>query len=207
MLAANAEKGVIPVIRARDTDDAVATARAMRRGGLRIVELTCSTPDVERALRALGEDELLLGLGTIADAADVAPAVAAGARFVGSYGRPDGFVAAAHACGVPAFPGVFTPQEAADAAAAGAETVKLFPAHLAAPGYLRDLRAVLPRVRVMASGGIGTSPEQLLPWLQAGAIAVGVGSELGTAAGVGSDEVERRTRAALATRRMHDSGR
>jgi 2-dehydro-3-deoxyphosphogluconate aldolase/(4S)-4-hydroxy-2-oxoglutarate aldolase len=202
VLAAIAEQGVLPVVRARDVDDAVATARALHRGGMAVVELTRSTPRVEDALRALAGDGLTLGLGTIAEAGEVAPAVAAGARFVVSYADPEGFTAAARASGVPAIPGVFTPQEAA---AAGVDTVKLFPARLAAPAYVRDLRAVLPHVRVLASGGIGTRPEQLLPWLRAGALAVGVGGELGTAAAVGPDEVERRARAALATRRMHDS--
>ena len=203
VLAAIAEQGVLPVVRARDVEDALATARALRRGGMEIVELTRSTPQVEDALRALRDDGLTLGLGTIAGAAEVAPAVAAGARFVVSYANPAGFVAAAHACGVPAIPGVFTAQEVASA---GVDTVKLFPAHLAAPDYVRDLRAVLPHVRVLASGGIGTSPERLLPWLRAGALAVGVGGELGTAASVGTDEVERRARAALATRRRSDDG-
>jgi 2-dehydro-3-deoxyphosphogluconate aldolase / (4S)-4-hydroxy-2-oxoglutarate aldolase len=202
LVAAIAEQGVIPVVRARDTDDAVATARALHRGGMRIVELTRSTPRVEEALTALRADGIVLGLGTIATAAEVAPAVAAGARFVVSYARPSGFVEAARDHGVPAFPGVFTPQEAASALAAGAPALKLFPARLAQPAYLRDLRAVLPGVPVMASGGIGTAPEQLLPWLRAGAAAVGVGSDLGTVAEVGTDEVERRARAVLATRRL-----
>jgi 2-dehydro-3-deoxyphosphogluconate aldolase/(4S)-4-hydroxy-2-oxoglutarate aldolase len=198
--AAIAAQGVLPVIRARDTGDAVATARAMRRAGLRVVELTHSTPDVEAALRALRDDDgLVLGLGTIAAAGQVAPAVAAGARFVVSYARPAGFLAAARAAGVLAIPGFFTPHEAAAAVADGADTVKLFPARLAAPAYLRDLRAVLPGLRVLPSGGIALGA--VAPWLEAGALAVGVGSELGTVAEVGTDEVERRVRAALGNRR------
>ena len=197
-----AAQAVIPVVRARDVRDAVDTARAMRRGGMRVVELTHSTPEVEAALHALRDDDLLLGLGTIARAEQVRTAVAAGARFVVSYANPPGFVAAAQACGVPACPAGFTPQEIAGAAGMGAELVKLFPARLAGPRYVRDLHAVLPGVRLMASGGIGTTAERLVPWLDAGVAAVGVGSELGTVAEIGSNEVERRVRAVLATRRL-----
>jgi 2-dehydro-3-deoxyphosphogluconate aldolase / (4S)-4-hydroxy-2-oxoglutarate aldolase len=74
--------------------------------------------------------------------------------------------------------------------------VKIFPAHAVSPAYLRDLRTVLPDVRLLPTGGI--EPGKVHRWLDAGAWAVGLGASLGTVASVGADEVERRCRGALA---------
>jgi len=194
-----AAQRVIPVLRTADVEDAVATARACAAAGLSAIELTRTTPDVERALAALrDEQDLLLGLGTVTHREQVGAAARAGARFVVSFCAPDGMVEEAHAHGLAAIPGAFTPGEIAACAATGADAVKLFPARLASPAYLRDLRAVLPDVRVMATGGLRATRASAGAWLEAGALAVGIGSELGSAARDGADEVERRALAALA---------
>jgi 2-dehydro-3-deoxyphosphogluconate aldolase/(4S)-4-hydroxy-2-oxoglutarate aldolase len=196
-----AAQRVVPVIRAADPSDAVATARACARAGMSVVELTRSVPDVELALTELAGDGLTLGVGTITDPRQLDSASAAGADFVVSFIRPEDFCARAAALGLTAIPGGFTPTELAACAAAGARLVKLFPARLATPGYLRDLRAVLPDVEVMATGGISSRSGDIAEWLAAGALAVGVGSEIGTAAAVGADEVERRCRDVLESSR------
>jgi 2-dehydro-3-deoxyphosphogluconate aldolase/(4S)-4-hydroxy-2-oxoglutarate aldolase len=192
-----AAQRVIPVLRTADVDDAVATARACAAAGMRAIELTRTTPDVERALEALRGDGLLLGLGTVTHRDQVAAAARAGARFVVSFCAPAGMVAEAHAHGLAAIPGAFTPGEIAACAAHGADAVKVFPARMASPAYLKDLRAVLPGVRLMATGGLRAAPDSAGAWLDAGALAVGIGSELGSAARDGAEEVERRAHAAL----------
>ncbi|HEX7292390.1 MAG TPA: hypothetical protein VF250_14820, partial [Conexibacter sp.] len=121
----------------------------------------------------------------------------AGARFVVSFCAPDGMVAEAHAHGLAAIPGALTPSEVAACAAEGADAVKVFPARLATPAYLKDLRAVLPDVRVMATGGLRATRASAGAWLDAGALAVGIGGELGGVARDGVAEVTRRARAAL----------
>jgi 2-dehydro-3-deoxyphosphogluconate aldolase / (4S)-4-hydroxy-2-oxoglutarate aldolase len=120
----------------------------------------------------------------------------AGASMVVSFWNPPGFVAAAAAAGIPAIPGGFTTHELAVAHAEGAAAVKLFPAGLAGPSYLAALRPLLPELRLLVTGGI--EPDGVGPWLDAGALAVGLGSRLGTAGTVGAAEVERRCRIALA---------
>ena len=195
MIAAIAAQRVIPVLRARDVADAVDTARACARAGLRIVELTRTTPDVEQAVHALVDDGLTVGVGTIRSGDEVRSAAAAGAAFVVSFHRPGDFMAAATAAGVLAIPGALTPHEVAACADAGARVVKLFPARSLTPAYLRDLAPVLPDLRFVVTGGI--EPGATAPWLRAGALAVGLGSALGTVAAEGADEVERRCRAAL----------
>lgn len=199
VIAQLAAQRVVPVLRTADVADAVATARACAAAGMRAIELTRTTPDVERALEALRDDEdLLLGVGTLTERAQVAAAARAGARFVVSFCAPAGMVEEAHAHGLAAIPGAFTPGEIAACAADGADAVKVFPARMASPSYVKDLRAVLPDVRVMATGGLRATRASAGAWLDAGALAVGIGSELGSAARDGAAEVERRARAALA---------
>jgi len=199
MLDAIAAQRVVPVIRTADAADAVATARACAAGGMRIVELTCTTPDVVAALEALRDDDVCAGLGTVTTVGEVERAAAAGAAFVVSYTKPPGMVAAAHAAGLPAIPGALTPTEVAACLRDGADAVKLFPARAVSPAHLRDLRAVMPSLRAMATGGVAA--EDIGAWLAAGADAVGVGSELGTVARDGADVVRARAAALLAAAR------
>jgi 2-dehydro-3-deoxyphosphogluconate aldolase / (4S)-4-hydroxy-2-oxoglutarate aldolase len=197
VVAQLAAQRVVPVLRTADVEDAVATARACAAAGMRVIELTRTTPCVERALEALRDDDLLLGLGTVTHRDQVAPAARAGARFVVSFAAPAGMVAAAHERGLAAVPGAFTPSEVAACVDDGADAVKLFPAGRSAPAYLKDLRAVMPDLQVIATGGLRATPESAGAWLDAGALAVGIGGELGSAARDGAAEVERRARAAL----------
>ena len=187
---------VLPVLRCADAADTLATARAAAAAGCRVVEVTMSTPGVEDAIAPLVEDGLVVAVGTVRDARDVARLAAAGAALVVSFWNPPGFVAAAEAAGIDAIPGGFTAQELAAARADGAAVVKLFPASLAGPAFVPALRPLLPDLRLLVTGGI--EPDGVAPWLEAGALAVGLGTGLGTAGTVGAAEVERRCRAALA---------
>ena len=191
-----ARQRVLPVLRCADADDAVATARAAAAAGCRVVEVTMSTPGAEAAIGPLVADGLVVAVGTVRDADDVPRLAEAGASLVVSFWNPPGFVAAASAAGIPAIPGGFTAHELAAAQAEGAAAVKLFPASLADPDYLGALRPLFPGLRLLVTGGI--APDGVRPWLDAGALAVGLGSNLGTAATVGAGEVESRCRAALA---------
>jgi 2-dehydro-3-deoxyphosphogluconate aldolase / (4S)-4-hydroxy-2-oxoglutarate aldolase len=192
-----AAQRVLPILRTADAEDAVETARACARAGMNVVELTTTIPDVTAALRELRGDDLVLGLGTVTRAEQVAPAVSAGARFVVSFAVRDRVVEAAAGLGIPAIPGALTPSEVLRCLHAGAPAVKLFPARLLEPAYLRDLLAVMPSLRALVTGGVPASAEGIGPWLDAGALAVGLGSSLGTASEHGAGEVERRARAVL----------
>jgi 2-dehydro-3-deoxyphosphogluconate aldolase / (4S)-4-hydroxy-2-oxoglutarate aldolase len=187
---------VLPVLRCADADDTIATARAAAAAGCRVVEVTMSTPGAEDAISPLVADGLIVAVGTVRDARDVARLAELGASLVVSFWNPPGFVAAAAAAGIAAIPGGFTAHELAAAHADGAGVAKLFPASLAGPDFLPALRPLLPDLQLLVTGGI--APEGVAPWLEAGALAVGLGSNLGTAATVGPAEVESRCRAALA---------
>ena len=191
-----ARQRVLPVLRCRDAEDTIATARAAAAAGCRVVEVTMSTPGAEDAIAPLVAEGLVVAVGTVRDASAVRGLADLGATMVVSFWNPPGFIAAAADAGIPAIPGGFTTHELAAAHVEGAAAVKLFPAGLADPSYLQALRPLLPDLRLLVTGGI--EPDGVRPWLEAGALAIGLGSRLGTAATVGAAEVERRCRTALA---------
>jgi 2-dehydro-3-deoxyphosphogluconate aldolase/(4S)-4-hydroxy-2-oxoglutarate aldolase len=174
---------VLPILRSPTAARAVEAATALAAAGAEVVELTHSTPAVLSAVRELASRGMRVGLGTVTTAGEVAPAAEAGAAFVVSFAHPSGFVAEAHRCGLPAIPGALTPHEVHEAVVAGADAVKLFPARAITPAHVRDLRTVMPAVRLLVTGGIPADPAAVAEWLDAGACAVGLGGALAEAGG------------------------
>ena len=187
---------LVPVLRSPSAEAAVETGRALADGGLNVVELTFSTPDVGTAIAALARSpSIVVGAGTVLAPAQAELAVEAGARFLVSPVNPPWLVPLAHVLGVPAVPGAATPSEVWDAHLTGAPLVKLFPiARLGGAPYVKDLRAVMPQVRVMATGGVSVRSAREL--LDAGCAAVGLGS-IHSDESLGPDPT-RRARAAVA---------
>jgi 2-dehydro-3-deoxyphosphogluconate aldolase/(4S)-4-hydroxy-2-oxoglutarate aldolase len=117
-----------------------------------------------------------VGAGTVLDEVDAAAAVAAGARFLVAPDLDEAVVRAAHHLAVPVLPGTGTVTEMRRALKLGADAVKLFPASHLGPGWLRDVRAALPTLPVVPTGGV--SAATLPEWIAAGAVACGMGSWL-----------------------------
>jgi 2-dehydro-3-deoxyphosphogluconate aldolase/(4S)-4-hydroxy-2-oxoglutarate aldolase len=191
-----AAQRVIPVLRTETVDDAVETALVCAENGMIAVELTTSTPDVAEAARRLGGSGVTVGVGTIRDAGEIAPLVDAGARFVVSYFRPEGFVAAALAAGALPIPGALTPTEIQTAASEGARIIKIFPGWQSDPRVIGDLAPLVRGVRYIVTAGL--TPESTTRWFAAGALAVGTGRALGTVATIGADAVAVNVRRVLA---------
>ncbi len=171
--------GVVAVIRMREPEKLEAVVRALADGGVRALEITMTVP---RAIELIAEvrpalpEGFLLGAGTVLDAKTADASVCAGAQFVVSpVFRPE-VIEACHAREVPALPGCFTPTEILSAWRAGADIVKLFPATTLGPGYIKDVHAPLPGVKLMPTGGV--TLDNAGAWIAAGAVAVGVGSAL-----------------------------
>ena len=173
------EARLAAVIRADDTDDALAIAEALVEGGLTAVELTYTTPGagaaIARARSRLGE-RVLVGAGTLTTPEQVAEAVAAGADFLVSPHLDHSLLEKMLDSGRLALPGVLTPSEVASARAHGATAVKLFPASTGGIPHLRALLGPFPRIKVVPTGGIAL--EDVGAWLEAGAWAIGVGGKL-----------------------------
>ena len=172
------EIGVIPVVRADSQETALRIADALLEGGAGTIEITATVPGSPRVIEALCQrfPELLVGAGTIWDEASARAAIDAGARYIVSAGLSLDVIATANRYGVPVIPGILTPTEAAQALAAGADVLKLFPAGAVGPAYLKALRGPLPQALWCPSGGVQV--DDLREWVEAGASMVGAASPL-----------------------------
>jgi 2-dehydro-3-deoxyphosphogluconate aldolase/(4S)-4-hydroxy-2-oxoglutarate aldolase len=171
--------GVVAVIRLKDPGKLRAVVDAIAEGGVRALEVTMTVPGAVDLIRGLASSlpaGFLLGAGTVTDAATARAVIDAGACFVvGPVFRPD-VIAACHERDVPAMPGCFSPTEILAAHECGADIIKVFPATMLGPQYLKDVRAPLPQVKLMPTGGV--TLDNAGEWIRAGAVAVGLGSSL-----------------------------
>jgi len=172
--------GLIPVIRADSSAVAIHVVNALVDAGLTIVEITMTVPDAMAAIEAIAGrfgQRIVLGAGTVTHAATAQSALEAGAEFLVSPCLVPDVLAVARQAGVAAIPGALTPTELHDAIAAGADLVKIFPVqNIGGPAYLRALRGPFPHAPLVPTGGVALA--DIGEYFRAGAVAVGVGSEL-----------------------------
>ena len=171
--------GIVAVIRMKEAGKVRAVIDALAEGGIRALEITMTVPgavDLIRQLAPTLPPGFIFGAGTVLDADTVHQVVDAGAQFIVSPVFRREVIDACRRRDVAAMPGCLTPTEILDAWDAGADVVKVFPATTFGPGYLRDVRAPLPHVKLMPTGGV--TVENAGDWIRAGAVAVGVGSSL-----------------------------
>ncbi len=183
--------GIIAVIRLRDAAKLRAVIDALAEGGVRAIEVTMTVPGavalIEELARSLPAD-VLLGAGTVTDATTARAVIDAGARFVvGPVFRRD-VVDACRERDIVVAPGCFSPTEIVEAHEYGADIVKVFPATALGPQYIKDLRAPLPHLKLMPTGGV--TLDNAGEWIRAGAIAVGAGSALLDAAAIEAGRLE-----------------
>jgi 2-dehydro-3-deoxyphosphogluconate aldolase/(4S)-4-hydroxy-2-oxoglutarate aldolase len=171
-----AEAKVVGIIRTGDAAEAVRAARAVAAGGINVLEVALTTRDGLDAIKELRDDDVLLGAGTVLDAATARLACLAGARFLVTPAVLPEVIETGHAYGVPVLPGAATPTEILAALRAGADLVKVFPAAQLGPGFVRAVRAALPQAPLVPTGGVDAG--NAVEWLAAGAVAVGCGGAL-----------------------------
>ncbi|MCL6300051.1 bifunctional 4-hydroxy-2-oxoglutarate aldolase/2-dehydro-3-deoxy-phosphogluconate aldolase [Streptomyces kronopolitis] len=170
---------VFAIVRSRTYDEASATADTLLSAGITSLEISLTTPFALEAVTTLSRelgDDAVIGAGTVLDGASARMAVDAGARYLVSPSLDAEVIRTGHRYGVPVFPGVATPTEMVRALELGADAVKLFPASAHDPSWLTEVRAALPQVPVLPTGGVtvDSAPE----WIAAGAVAVGMGTAL-----------------------------
>jgi 2-dehydro-3-deoxyphosphogluconate aldolase/(4S)-4-hydroxy-2-oxoglutarate aldolase len=195
LLAELSRRKVLAIIRADGPDRALECIRTLVTAGITILEVSLTTPGGAEAIakaRSEFDPSVLIGAGTVITAAQADEVAAAGAGFVVTPAITRG----AHRSvdlGLPLLCGALTPTEIITALDLGALAVKVFPAKLHGPGYFRELRAPLPDAPLIAVGGVDatTTPQ----YLQAGALAVGLGSPLLGNAGTGGPQADLATRA------------
>jgi 2-dehydro-3-deoxyphosphogluconate aldolase / (4S)-4-hydroxy-2-oxoglutarate aldolase len=204
------QSGVIAVVRVSERVPLGPVARALAAGGVGAVEVTLTTPGAIDAIADLASDSGLagcvIGAGTVLDESAARYVIDAGARFVVSPVLDPAVIRVCRDREIPCMPGAFTPTELLEAWRAGSPVEKLFPATAVGPGYIRDLLAPLPFLRLVPSGGV--SLENAGEWIRAGAAAVSVGSALVSPALVTSDSAaELTTRARSFVTRVAEARR
>ena len=172
--------GVIAIMRAKSSEQLLQAADAIRLGGVQAIEVTLTTPGalevIAQAVSRYKNQAIVFGAGTVIDAESARMAIQAGAQFVVSPNFKPAIVAMCRRYSVPVFPGVYTPTEIVEAWEAGADMVKVFPASVGGPGFIRAIKGPLPQIEVIPVGGVNL--DNAAEFIHAGAAAIGVGGEL-----------------------------
>ncbi len=172
------EQYAIPVIREMDEEKLYSLGKTLAEGGLKVLEVTLMSDSALKVIKRLSADkELIIGAGTILNQASAEKAMEAGAKFLVSPGLNEGAVVFARNNNIPFIPGVMTPTEIMQANSLGCEVIKIFPVSIVGGvSYLKNLKGPFPKLKVMASGGIGL--DDVRDYMKEGTFCVGAGSQL-----------------------------
>src|ERR1043165_1952156 len=171
--------GIVAVVRSQDSQQLVEVVRALAEGGVTVAEITMTVPgalDVVKQVRAALGDRVLLGAGTILDPETARAATSAGAEYSVAPTVNLEVIRLCQRYDKLVMPGAFTPTEILTAWEAGADIVKVFPADVVGPAFFKAIRAPLPQVRLMPTGGVDLTTAA--SFLNAGACCLGIGSQL-----------------------------
>jgi 2-dehydro-3-deoxyphosphogluconate aldolase/(4S)-4-hydroxy-2-oxoglutarate aldolase len=175
-----AEVGLVPVVRAHTSDEAMRAIDAIREGGVPILEITMTVPGAMGLMESVAKrygSEVLIGAGTVLDAETARACILAGAQFIVSPSLNLDTIAACRRYSVPVMPGALTPTEVVTAWTAGADVVKVFPCGaVGGASYIKALKAPLPQIELLPTGGV--SLKTAADFIKAGALALGVGADL-----------------------------
>jgi 2-dehydro-3-deoxyphosphogluconate aldolase/(4S)-4-hydroxy-2-oxoglutarate aldolase len=173
------ETGVVAIMRAKSSDQLLKAAEAVLSGGVKAIEVTMTTPDaldvIQRAISQFGK-EVLFGVGSVLDPETARAAILAGAQFVVCPTLKVETIEICKRYSIPVMPGAYTPTEILTAWEAGANVVKVFPASVGGPAYIKAIKGPLPQVSLAAVGGVNV--ENAADFFRAGVDVVGVGGEL-----------------------------
>lgn len=180
LLARIKETGLVAVVRAHDTNEAIKISEACLEGGIVAIELTFTVPFAHHVIEDLAKrydaDEIALGAGTVLDSETARIAILSGATYVVSPSFSADTMKLCNRYRIPMMPGVVTPAQAIEAMEAGADILKVFPGELFGPKLISALKSPLPQAQMMPTGGVDIA--NIKNWIEAGAVAVGVGSAL-----------------------------
>lgn len=192
------EVGVIPVVRAASPEEAIQVIEAIKTGGLAILEITMTVPRAVKVIEEVANryaDEVLVGAGTVLDAETARNCILAGASFIVSPSLNIRTIELCQRYSIAVFPGALTPTEVVTAWQAGADAVKVFPCGaVGGAKYLASLKAPLPRIEMIPTGGVSLATAA--SFIAAGAFALGVGADLVDLAAIRSGEPEKVAQAA-----------
>lgn len=184
--------GLVAVVRAKSGEQLVKVVAALAEGGVTAVEITFTVPDaigtIRQVRRELG-DSVVVGAGTVLDPETARAALLAGAEYIVSPTLNLDVIRLCRRYDKPVMPGAFSPTEVLSAWEAGADVVKVFPADVGGPAYLKALHGPLPQIRLLPTGGVDLNTAEA--FLKAGACCLGVGSSLVEAKAVAAGDFDR----------------
>jgi len=193
------ETGVIAIMRAQSSDQLIAAADAIKKGGVTVIEVTMTTPGalgvIAEAKERYGSD-VAFGAGSVLDPETGRAAILAGADFVVSPILNLGLIELCNRYGVATMPGCYSPTEVITGWQAGADLIKLFPASVGGPDLVKALLAPLPQVQIVPVGGVDL--DTAADFIRSGAVALGVGSSLVSQKLLDSGDLDELTRRAAA---------
>jgi 2-dehydro-3-deoxyphosphogluconate aldolase / (4S)-4-hydroxy-2-oxoglutarate aldolase len=173
------DNGIFAVIRLNDSKKLFKVIEAINFGGVKNIEITMTVPNAPEMIKQIMgsvENDVIIGAGTVLSADDAKIVISSGARFVVSPILDVDIITVCKDNDIPVAPGCYTPTEILKGWNAGANIIKVFPATSLGPKYFKDIHAPLPFVRMMPTGGV--SIDNVGEWVNAGACAVAIGSDL-----------------------------
>lgn len=173
------ELGIVPVIRANSSDQAVEFCKGLIDGGINTLEVTFTIPNAIEVFQILQKElpeDTLIGAGTVLDPTTARLAIMNGAKFVVSPSFDKEVAKLCNRYNIPYMPGCITPAEMLKAYEYGVDIIKLFPGSLPGPSYVKAIHGPYPHFQIMPTGGVGL--ENIKDWFEAGVVAVGAGSNL-----------------------------
>ncbi len=171
--------GIVAIIRANSSEELIDVAAAIKEGGVDIIEVTMTTPNALQVINEVSQkygDEVLVGVGSVLDAETARAAILAGAEFVVSPVVKLDVIELCNRYSKVVMPGTFTPTEILTAWENGADYVKVFPVSQVGPGYIKAVKAPLPQISLIPTGGVNV--DNAGEFIKAGATALGVGGSL-----------------------------
>lgn len=174
------DTGIVAVVRASSTEEAIRITDACIEGGVAAIELTFTVPHADQVIENLAKkytpDEIILGAGTVIDAETARIAMLSGAQYIVSPCFQADLVKMCNRYRMAVMPGVMSVTEAVAAMEAGADILKIFPAELFGPKIIKAIKGPIPYAKMMPTGGVNA--DNVGEWIRAGAVAVGAGGAL-----------------------------
>jgi len=180
--------GIVAVIRAESKEQGIRIIEAVKQGGIKALEITMTVPGAVGIIKDISDtyanDDLIIGAGTVLDPETARACILAGARYIVSPGLNIDTIKLCNRYRVPVMPGVMTITEALTALEYGVEIIKVFPGNVSGPSIIKAYKGPVPQGNFMPTGGVNLN--NISEWVSAGAVAVGVGSDLTKGANSGN---------------------
>jgi 2-dehydro-3-deoxyphosphogluconate aldolase/(4S)-4-hydroxy-2-oxoglutarate aldolase len=172
--------GLVAVVRAENSEQAIKIADACAAGGIAAIEITFTVPGAAKVIEDLAKvyqsGEIIIGAGTVLDPETARIAILSGAQYVVSPSINFDTIKLCNRYQIPIMPGAATIKEIVEAMEAGADIIKVFPGEAFGPGFVKAVKGPLPQAPLMPTGGVGL--DNVADWIKAGCVAVGVGGNL-----------------------------